>query len=181
MPDPHRCHGNEATILLGTLVRHVMENILGKTQHAYSMAKCKKDFNLKKAKFERVISGKISIKHFEDRPLCRRLMNKMFSILTSCCQNHLMASVVQALLHFALVILVVYTWRNDSDIFCKILSKSSATDLFFLFLNTPELYFKNNIYGVISQPEYYLAKLNIFKILQITKLEQFYDLDKLSC
>ena len=58
MPDPNMPYGNEATKLLGALVRHWMQNILLKIQWQYSMVACESDFNLGHTKFERVVSGK---------------------------------------------------------------------------------------------------------------------------
>ena len=57
MSDPNRLHGNKATKLLGALVRYQMQNILCKQQGAYPMAQCKKDFNLGRLEFDRVITG----------------------------------------------------------------------------------------------------------------------------
>ena len=58
MPDPNILYGNEATKLLGALVRYYMQNLLLKTQWLYPMVACENDFNLGRTKFERVISGK---------------------------------------------------------------------------------------------------------------------------
>ena len=58
MPDPNILYGNEATKLLGALVRYFMQNLLLKTQWQYPMVACESDFNLGHTKFERVISGK---------------------------------------------------------------------------------------------------------------------------
>ena len=52
MPDPNILYGNEATKLLGALVRYWMQNILLKTQWQYSMVACESDFNLGRTKFE---------------------------------------------------------------------------------------------------------------------------------
>ena len=58
MPDPNILYGNEATKLLGALVRYFMQNLLLKTQWQYPMVACESDFNLGRTKFERVVSGK---------------------------------------------------------------------------------------------------------------------------
>ena len=47
MPDPNILYGNEATKLLGALVRYFMQNLLLKT-----MVACESDFHLGRAKFE---------------------------------------------------------------------------------------------------------------------------------
>ena len=57
MPDPNILYGNEATKLLGALVRYYMQNLLLTTQWVYPMAACENDFNLGHTKFERVVSG----------------------------------------------------------------------------------------------------------------------------
>ena len=57
MLDPNILHGNKATLLLGTLVRFHMQNILLTTQGTYPMAACKKELKLGHTKFERVVSG----------------------------------------------------------------------------------------------------------------------------
>ena len=57
MPDPNILYGNEATKLLGALVRYYMQNLLLTTQWVYPMAACENDFNLGRTKFERVVSG----------------------------------------------------------------------------------------------------------------------------
>ena len=58
MLDPNILYGNEATKLLGALVRYFMQNLLLKTQWQYPMVACESDFNLGRTKFEQVISGK---------------------------------------------------------------------------------------------------------------------------
>ena len=60
MPDPNLLYADEATQLLGALVRFHMQNILLTTQNTYHMATCEQEFNVSCAKFERVVSG---IKH----------------------------------------------------------------------------------------------------------------------
>ena len=57
MPDPDLLLGNKATKLLGALVRFQMQNTLCKQLNAYSMAQCRKDFNLGRLEFERLITG----------------------------------------------------------------------------------------------------------------------------
>ena len=57
MPDPNLLYGNEATQLLGALVRYHMQNILLTTLNAYPMATCEKEFSVSRTKFERVVSG----------------------------------------------------------------------------------------------------------------------------
>ena len=57
MLDPNILHGNEATLLLGSLVRYHLQNILLTTQGTYPMSACKKKFNLGHTKFEQVVSG----------------------------------------------------------------------------------------------------------------------------
>ena len=57
MLDPNILHGNEATQLLGALVRFHMQNILLTTQGTYPMAACEKEFKLGRTKFELVVSG----------------------------------------------------------------------------------------------------------------------------
>ena len=52
MPDPNILYGNEATQLLGALVRFHMQNILLTTQGTYPMAACEKEFKLGCTKFE---------------------------------------------------------------------------------------------------------------------------------
>ena len=52
MPDPNILYGNEATKLLGALVRYYMQNLLLKTQWLYPMVACESDFNLGHTKFE---------------------------------------------------------------------------------------------------------------------------------
>ena len=58
MSDPNILYGNEATKLLGALVRYYMQNLLLTTQWLYPMVPCENDFNLGHTKFERVVSGK---------------------------------------------------------------------------------------------------------------------------
>ena len=58
MLDPNILYGNEATKLLGALVKYYMQNLLLKTQWLYPMLACENDFNLDRTKFEQVISGK---------------------------------------------------------------------------------------------------------------------------
>ena len=58
MPDPNILYGNEATKLLGALVRYYMQNLLLQTQWLYPMVACENDFNLSCTKFEQVVSGK---------------------------------------------------------------------------------------------------------------------------
>ena len=58
MPDPNILYGNEATKLLGALVRYYLQNLLLTTQWLYPMVACENDFNLGHTKFERVVSGK---------------------------------------------------------------------------------------------------------------------------
>ena len=58
IPDPNMLYGNEATKLLGALVRYYMQNILLKIQWLYPMVACENDFNLGHTKFEWVVSGK---------------------------------------------------------------------------------------------------------------------------
>ena len=57
MPDPKLLYGDEATQLLGALVRFHMQNILLTTQNAYHMATCEQDFIVSRTKFEQVVSG----------------------------------------------------------------------------------------------------------------------------
>ena len=52
MPDPNILYGNEATKLLGALVRYYMQNLLLQTQWLYPMVACENDFNLGCTKFE---------------------------------------------------------------------------------------------------------------------------------
>ena len=52
MPDPNILYGNEATKLLGALVRYYMQNLLLKTQWLYPMVACENDFNLGRTKFK---------------------------------------------------------------------------------------------------------------------------------
>ena len=56
--DSNILYGNEATKLLGALVRYFMQNLLLKMQWQYPMVACESDFNLGRTKFERVVSGK---------------------------------------------------------------------------------------------------------------------------
>ena len=51
MPDPNILYGNEATKLLGALVRYYMQNLLLTTQWLYPMAACENNFNLGHTKF----------------------------------------------------------------------------------------------------------------------------------
>ena len=60
MPDPKLLYGDEATQLLGALVRFYMQNILLTTQNAYPMATCEQEFNVSRTRVERVVSG---VKH----------------------------------------------------------------------------------------------------------------------
>ena len=57
MPNPSKLFGNKATRLLRALVRFQMQNILCKTQGAYPMLTCEKDFNLGRTEFERIVTG----------------------------------------------------------------------------------------------------------------------------
>ena len=52
MPDPKLLYGDEATKLLGALVRFHMQNILLTTQNAYPMATCEQEFNVSHTRFE---------------------------------------------------------------------------------------------------------------------------------
>ena len=52
MPDPNILYGNEATKLLGALVRYYMQNLVLQTQWLYPMVPCENDFNLGCTKFE---------------------------------------------------------------------------------------------------------------------------------
>ena len=57
MPDPSKLSGHKPTKLLAALVRFQMQNILCKTQGAYPMSKCEKDFGIGRTAFERIVSG----------------------------------------------------------------------------------------------------------------------------
>ena len=57
MPDPSKLSGHKPTKLLAALVRFQMQNILCKTQGAYPMSKCEKEFNIGRTAFERIVSG----------------------------------------------------------------------------------------------------------------------------
>ena len=69
MLDPKLLYGDEASKLLGALVRFHMQNILLTTQNAYPMATCEQEFNVSHTGFERVVSG---IKHAGGREYARK-------------------------------------------------------------------------------------------------------------
>ena len=52
MLDPKLLYGDEATQLLGALVRFYMQNILLTTQNAYPMATCEQEFSVSRTRFE---------------------------------------------------------------------------------------------------------------------------------
>ena len=52
MPDPNRLFGNKAAILLGALVRYIMQNQLFIVQGKYPMSTCESNFKLRRAEFK---------------------------------------------------------------------------------------------------------------------------------